>query len=863
MRGADVNGVESDRSMPLHRAAMSGNMECVKLLVDNSARIDAYDEEQSTPLHKAALYNHYNVVDYLIKCGARVNKRDSDSYTPLLLAALRGHSETIEILMNASADPLAVDKYEKTAIYLASEENKTLVLKKLLEYPGMKDQVHANDQYGNRPLHVAAKEGFTEIVMILLSHGADIMATNDDEETPIHLASKFGRTNVVRALVKADKSVVKSEDEDSNTPLHIAALHGHDKVGEILINFGADVGAVNNNMWTPLDCAAANGWTHMAMILLDSDSLVDPADKSKTTPLHLACRNGHLRMVRLLLQRNASVSQRDSDGNNCLDLAIDNNNNDVAMLIVSDDRWEEAMQNETLDFKKGYRQTPMRKLIRKMPEVAEKVLNQCLSTSGSPDKPDYSITFTYKYLDDTYTDWKVARNSDVASSSGLSYDDDFKVTPDALPYTTNMTMLKKNHPLNIMAENNQEILLSHPVVKQLLSYKWSSFGAPLYYVNLFIYLIFLTCFTGYILEAKPPVPNAVYYNETHSCFNVQVNDGFFISYGKYVVIVLGVLMLLREIFQLVQAGLGYLTYVNLLDWLTYLFAILFVLGFSQCQQQVLYIEEWQWNLGSIGIFLAWIDLVLYVQKVPRFGIYVVMFTDILYTFIQFAVVFSLFIVAFAFGFFALLRQRINKSQAVEFEQFSNIGKSLMKTFVMMIGELEFDDIFFSPDDSLQFTITTYLMFLVFLILGSIIIMNLLVGLAVDDIKEVQNKATLKRRAMQVDLVLDLEKIMPFSFHKRKIIKCQTLYPNAVQSNQIARLFRITASYSEDINQVLNPEQDELRRIQTNQTNLKHKVNRLNDNVEEMKVQMTRVESMLKAVIKNQKIEWEEEDYQED
>ncbi|CAI9718034.1 transient receptor potential cation channel subfamily A member 1 homolog [Octopus vulgaris] len=862
MRGADVNGVESDRSMPLHRAAMSGNMECVKLLVDNSARIDAYDEEQSTPLHKAALYNHYNVVDYLIKCGARVNKRDSDSYTPLLLAALRGHSETIEILMNASADPLAVDKYEKTAIYLASEENKASVLKKLLEYPGMKDQVHVNDQYGNRPLHVAAQEGFTEIVMILLSHGADIMATNDDEETPIHLASKFGRTNVVRALVKADKTVVKSEDEDSNTPLHIAALHGHDKVGEILINFGADVGAVNNNMWTPLDCAAANGWTHMAMILLDSDSLVDPADKSKTTPLHLACRNGHLRMVRLLLQRNASVSQRDSDGNNCLDLAIDNNNNDVAMLIVSDDRWEEAMQNETLDLKKGYRQTPMRKLIRKMPEVAEKVLSQCLSTSGSPDKPDYSITFTYKYLDDTYTDWKVAKNSDVASSSGLSYDDDFKVTPDALPYTTNMTMLKKNHPLNIMAENNQEILLSHPVVKQLLSYKWSSFGAPLYYVNLFIYLIFLVSFTGYILEAKPPVPNAVYYNETHSCFNLQVNQGFFISYGKYVVIVLGVLMLLREIFQLFQAGLGYLTYVNLLDWVTYLFAILFVLGFSQCQQQVLYIEEWQWNLGSIGIFLAWIDLVLYVQKVPRFGIYVVMFTDILYTFIQFAVVFSLFIVAFAFGFFALLRQRINNSQAVEFEQFSNIGKSLMKTFVMMIGELEFDDIFFSPDHSLQFTVTTYLMFLVFLILGSIIIMNLLVGLAVDDIKEVQNKATLKRRAMQVDLVLDLEKIMPFSFHKRKIIKCQTLYPNAVYRNRIARMFRMT-SYSEDINQVLNPEQDELRRIQTNQTNLKHKVNRLNDNVEEIKAQMTRVESMLKAVIKKQEIEWEEEDYQED
>lgn len=74
---------------------------------------------------------------------------------------------------------------------------------------------------------------------------------------------------------------------------------------------------------------------------------------------------------------------------------------------------------------------------------------------------------------------------------------------------------------------------------------------------------------------------------------------------------------------------------------------------------LLYLQQWQWNLGSIAIFFAWMDLVLFVQKVPRFGIYVVMITDILYTFIQFAIVFLLIIVAFAFGFYALLQSRVS------------------------------------------------------------------------------------------------------------------------------------------------------------------------------------------------------------
>ena len=70
-------------------------------------------------------------------------------------------------------------------------------------------------------------------------------------------------------------------------------------------------------------------------------------------------------------------------------------------------------------------------------------------------------------------------------------------------------------------------------------------------------------------------------------------------------------------------------------------------------------QRWQWNVGVVAIFLCWINLVLFIQKFPRFGIYVVMFKDIMKTFFQFFLVFVLFIVAFALAFYTLLKNQVS------------------------------------------------------------------------------------------------------------------------------------------------------------------------------------------------------------
>ena len=78
---------------------------------------------------------------------------------------------------------------------------------------------------------------------------------------------------------------------------------------------------------------------------------------------------------------------------------------------------------------------------------------------------------------------------------------------------------------------------------------------------------------------------------------------------------------------------------------------------------------------------------------------------------------------------------------------------------------------------------TLALFFIFVVVMTIIVMNLLVGLAVDDIKAVQDTANLKRLAMLVTLSLDVEMLLP-EFIRRKIIIRDGLSINFLHSTKM-------------------------------------------------------------------------------
>jgi transient receptor potential cation channel subfamily A member 1 len=74
---------------------------------------------------------------------------------------------------------------------------------------------------------------------------------------------------------------------------------------------------------------------------------------------------------------------------------------------------------------------------------------------------------------------------------------------------------------------------------------------------------------------------------------------------------------------------------------------------------------------------------------------------------------------------------------------------IMKSVMMMLGELGYEQTYIENADGQHFSNVSLLVLLVFAVIMPILLMNLLVGLAIGDLMQIQQNARLKRLAMQV------------------------------------------------------------------------------------------------------------------
>jgi ankyrin repeat protein len=266
-RRFDLKGGET----PYHYIAESGKLEFLDLHKSffSSYSVNAITErEEETPIHYAASYNDNNPV------------------------------KTIEALKKRGANIFAVDKYGKNALHIATNKNKTDVVKYTCEQGlNVSDTTHK----GRTALYFAVRNENKEIVDYLLSEGAKIKA-NRIEEIIICVAAYNNWFDIVDLALsegveinlspirKWPISYIISENiiERYSSPLLAAVYNNKTKMLEHLIEKGADINAYEPIFgYSALTIAIRNDYKEVFDIIIQQNPDVNiPTPFITTFPIY-------------------------------------------------------------------------------------------------------------------------------------------------------------------------------------------------------------------------------------------------------------------------------------------------------------------------------------------------------------------------------------------------------------------------------------------------------------------------------------------------------------------------------------------------------------------------------------------------
>ncbi|MDO5679232.1 MAG: ankyrin repeat domain-containing protein [Pelistega sp.] len=125
----DVNIESLSGETPLMYAAITGNLDVARVLVNRGAQVNRLGW---APLHYAAVKGQTKMVEYLLEQGAFPNAPAAEGSSPILLAVSSRNEATVRALLKAGADPRAVNQERLNAIELA-QRMKLTSIEKLLQ----------------------------------------------------------------------------------------------------------------------------------------------------------------------------------------------------------------------------------------------------------------------------------------------------------------------------------------------------------------------------------------------------------------------------------------------------------------------------------------------------------------------------------------------------------------------------------------------------------------------------------------------------------------------------------------------------------------------------------------------------------
>lgn len=116
--------------------------------------------------------------------------------------------------------------------------------------------INKPDVNGDTALILAAYEGKTDVLKLLLEAGADVTVLDPGmKATALHAAAYAGRTESAKLLIEYKIDIDKQGPYNGYTALHDAIWQNNIETAKVIINAGANLNIQSNNGLTPLEMA--------------------------------------------------------------------------------------------------------------------------------------------------------------------------------------------------------------------------------------------------------------------------------------------------------------------------------------------------------------------------------------------------------------------------------------------------------------------------------------------------------------------------------------------------------------------------------------------------------------------------------
>ncbi|XP_060576435.1 protein phosphatase 1 regulatory subunit 16A-like isoform X2 [Ruditapes philippinarum] len=231
----------------LLEASARNDVEEVRKLLMAGVSPDVTNEDGLTALHQCCIDDSEDMLKLLLEFGANVNARDSEMWTPLHAAATCGHVHLCKLLIDKGAELLAVNADGNMPYDICEDE----VCLDFIETEMAKRGV-TQEEIDDKRLE-------TERLMLadlkkLAADKGNLEYRDKNWATPLHVAAANGYLDVVEFLINQRVSM-EVRDEDGWLPIHAAACWLQPEVIEILVKSGADIDAKTRTGETPFDLA--------------------------------------------------------------------------------------------------------------------------------------------------------------------------------------------------------------------------------------------------------------------------------------------------------------------------------------------------------------------------------------------------------------------------------------------------------------------------------------------------------------------------------------------------------------------------------------------------------------------------------